>query len=393
MTSRALKLFVPLISLLLANATLSYPAFADFPDDEDVFPPPLEQSSKQQQQQQASEDVQSVLNETQTKTPLLKGGITFCVPKGTPIKLKLASVPDYGMKMLSRDLDGNLVPAKLGEVITAKTTEDIYIDDNKVIPQGTVFYGAVTKIIPPKRVGRPGSLILGFKEFKTPDGRVFRFEVNASSAKASTMKSKAKGTGIVLAHAAGGAIVGALIAYELFGLEKTISMHGYNIAGGAAAGALMGTAVGLMRHGPVAVLEPGDDLTMEIDTDMLIPAATAPTAKLPSTNLPGLEIKVNKTKVIKDGLDGYQLKFDGVITNNTNRRLNSIDLFVEDDNGVRFPVVADAEEDKTDMIFNIDPYTESHIKCDFQYEFPKLKRKLVWVDHGSRGVLFEQKLP
>src|SRR5262249_17270796 len=154
-----------------------------------------------------------------------------------------------------------------------------------------------------------------FGSFQTPDGRKFSFHAEADNIRKSTAKSKLKGAGIITAHMAGGAVVGALIAYEIFGLQETIAMHGYNIAGGAAAGALMALGVALMRHGPKAVLEPGDDLNMEIDKDLLIPAATAPTVKAPPPSIPGFEIQVLKTKVIKDGIDGYLLQVKAQIEN------------------------------------------------------------------------------
>lgn len=328
-----------------------------------------------------------------SETKYLQGGLTYCVPKGTAIKLKLATVPTFGMNMLQRDLDGNLVPAKDGEEISARTTEDIFVDENKAIPAGTIFHGYVKKVIAPGRVGQKGWVQLCFDAFQTPDGRRFAFQAQANNRGHSTTKSKAKRAGYVVSYAAGGAVVGALIAYQVCGLQETIAMHGYNIAGAAAAGALAGTAFALLRHGPQAVLEPGDDLSMEIDTDMLIPAATTPTLKAPAVSLPGLQIKVLSSKVINDGLDGKQLKLKVHIDNNTNRRLESIDLFVEDDNGGRYSLVTDVQEDKSEMLFTVDPYTSSDMVLDFGLEYPKLKRKLVWLDRNSRQPLLEERLP
>lgn len=324
---------------------------------------------------------------------VLKGGVTVCVPKGTPIKLKIAQVPTNGMRMLDRDMDGKLHPARQGQSISAKTTEDIYVEDNKVIPSGTIFYGQVSKVIPPKRVGRPGSLVLSFDQFKLPDGRKFAFRAEANNARQSTGKSKAKGFGIIMAHAAGGAAVGAIIAYQIFGLSQTIAMHGYNIAGGAAAGALVGTTVALLRHGPQAVLEPGDDLNLEIDTDMLLPAATAPTPKPPDANIPGMEIEIKKTKCVKDGLDGHQMRVDMVVRNHTKRRLKSIDLYVVDDNGGHYGVVGDVDAENTTILFDVDPNSSKRVVCDFEYEFPKLKGKLVWIDQKTRQPLYSVRLP
>lgn len=323
---------------------------------------------------------------------LLKGGVNYCVPTGTPLKLKLATVPTMGMHMLNRDLEGNLHPAQLGQEITAKLSEDIYVDDNKVIPEGTQFYGRVEKIFPPRRVGRPGWLEIKFDKLETPEGKMFAFRAEADNFKKSTAKTKAKGFGIIAAHAAGGAVVGALVAYQLFGLEKTIACKGYNIAGGAAGGALLATGYALMRKGPKATLEPGDDLNLSIDTDLLMPAAVDPKPKRPFTNLEGLEISIDKCKTKKDNLEGHLKILDLTIDNNTRHRLESIDMFIEDSNGNRHPVAAGLDED-SHFLFTVEPHSMHSMKVTFRVEFPKLKYNLIWVDHNRRRVCYRQPLP
>lgn len=322
---------------------------------------------------------------------VLKGQVTFCIPKGTPLKLKLATVPMPQMKMDMRDEEGNLRPAQLGERITAKITEDIYVDDNKVIPEGTVFYGRVAKIHPPRHVGRPGHLELAFDRLSTPDGRRFAFKAEANNFKQSTTKSKVRGAGRLAAHAAGGAALGALIAYKLFGPENTVAMNGYNIAGGAAIGAAGGLAYALWKRGPHAVLEPGDEFAMSIDTDLLIPAASSPTAKAPPANMPGLEMEVISKKIIKDGLGGHLMRLDTSICNKSHRKLSSIDLFLEDDLGNRCPLTPDIDEDAQE-VFYVQPLSMNRIICTFQVQYPKLKHKLIWLDHIDHSVLFEQKI-
>lgn len=323
---------------------------------------------------------------------MLKGQVTYLVPKGTGLKLKLATVPTSGLRLMNRDDDGNLYPARQGQEITAKTTEDLYVDDNKVIPGGTVFHGMVSQIIPPKRVGRPGSLVITFDRFTTPNGKSFAFRCEANNYKPSTPKSKMKGLGYVASYTAGGALTGALIAYQYFGLDKTIAMHGYNIAGGAAAGALLATGYALWKKGPHAVLEPGDDLNMSIDCDMLLPAAVEPGPKKAPNNLPGLEVEILKSKVVKDGLDGHNLRIEMLVTNDTDVRLKSIDLYLKDDNGSEFPVVS-GDQDDEEFLFDVDPHSVKRISLDFQMEYPKLKRKMIWYDHQSRRKIFEGPLP
>ena len=328
----------------------------------------------------------------QSNSKVLKGGVTYLVPHGTSIKLKLATVPTNGMRLLDRDLDGNLLPAKVGQEITAKTTEDIYVDDSKVIPEGTIFHGQVTAVAPPRRVRRPGSLSLSFDEIITPDGKHFAFKAEADNKKESTAGTKAHGFGIIAAHAAGGAIVGTLVAYQLFGLHNTIACKGINLAGGAAGGALLATAFAIMKKGPKAVLEPGDDLNMQIDRDLLMPAAVEPTVKREVKSLAGLDVDVQRAKMKADGLGGRELIVDCSIYNDSDRPLNSLDLFVEDTNGNRTPVSAGADTD-TDFLFTIDPHTMRKVQLHFQVEYPKLKRQLVWLDRNSRQVCYRQKLP
>lgn len=326
---------------------------------------------------------------------MLKGTVDYTtVPKGTPVKLKLATVPTHGMKLMDRDLDGNLLPAEVDQVITAKTTEDIFIDDNKVIPEGTIFHGKVSKIYPPRRVGRPGHLELSFDSLTTPDGKKFAFHAEADNFRPSTAKSKAKGLGIIAAHAAGGAIVGALVAYQLFGPEKTVAMHGYNIAGGAAAGALMATGYAIMRKGPKAVLEPGDDLNMAFDKELLMPIAQEPTVHKAtiSTNKPGIDVEILKSKLVKDGLDGHLMRLDLLISNETRRPLNSIDLYLEDSENNRYPICGGPEE-FDEFLFRIEPTEQREVRVYFQVEWPKLKRSLVWLDHRTRQVCYREKCP
>lgn len=315
---------------------------------------------------------------------LLKGYVNYRVPKGTPIKLKLSIVPTSGLRLMDRDLDGNLHPAKKGQHITAKTTEDIFVGTNKVIPEGTIFHGEVSKIYPQRRVGRPGHLDIAFSHLVLPDGKQFAFRAEADNFKKSTVKTKAKGFGIIAAHAAGGAVLGALVAYQIFGLKYTIQMHGYNIAGGAAAGALLATGFAIMRKGPKATLEPGDDLNMRINTDLLIPIAQKPSIhKKGPPEVEGLNIRILKMKKKRDGLGNKVLFLDLSVDNSTSKRFKSIDLFAEDSNGNRNALSSAGGFEET-ISFEIEPHSLRRLKICFTLEWPKLPHKLVWLDHHTR---------
>lgn len=334
-------------------------------------------------------------NEAQSPTPspVLKGGVSLCVPKGTGIKLNISTVPTNGMRLLDKDMEGNPLPAHEGDVIVAKTSEDIFVDNNKVIPEGTIFRGKVSRVLPPRRVQRPGWVEISFNELTLPSGRTFRFRAQADSFQRSTAKSKLKGLGMVAANAGGGAIVGALAAYQLFGMENTIAMHGYNIAGGAAGGALLAAGYAIMKKGHHATLEPGDGLNLSIDTDLLMPVLPEPTVNKPSfANLDGLEIEIKRSKILKDKILGNQLRLDVYIQNNSERTLSSIDLYLRDGNGNKCQLGQGKEEDSGYM-FTLEPGTSLETRLYFNSEYPSLKHELIWVDHSSRRICFRQKLP
>ena len=169
-------------------------------------------------------------------------------------------------------------------------------------------------------------------------------------------------------------------------------MHGYNIAGAAAGGAIIATAVAIADKGPRAVLEPGDDLNMQIDTDLLMPAAVEATAKAGPHNKPGVNIKIASSKIIGDGFGGHILRVDITVDNQTDESLNSIDLFAEDSNGTRLPLVA-GPEDTSEFLFEVEPHSSRHEVVNFEVEFHKLKRQLVWLDHQSRDVCWRGNIP
>lgn len=325
----------------------------------------------------------------------MKGSATYTVPKGTPFKLKLTQVPTNGLRLLDRDMDGNLLPAQLNDEICAKISEDIYIDDHKVIPEGTVFHGKVARIHDPRRFYRKGWLEVSFDSLRTPDGRRFAFKVDADNFKGSTAKSKLAGTGRILSHAAGGAIVGTLVAYQLTGgMKGTAETKGMNLAVGAAAGALIAGGYAAYEKGPRAVLEPGDDLNMAIDSDLLMPAAVEPRAKAKSYTLEGLDITINKVKTKKDNVPGgsYIKILDVSIDNNTEQRLDSIDCYLLDSEGNKHQLCAGLSED-SDFFFHVEPNSIKRLKMNFRVDFAGMKYTLVWLDHRSRRVCYKQPLP
>ncbi|MBS1992288.1 MAG: hypothetical protein JSS86_03175 [Cyanobacteria bacterium SZAS LIN-2] len=327
-------------------------------------------------------------------TMTLKAGASYTVPRGTSMSLKVtAASPKMGMKLLEKDLEGNPIPARVGDVISAMITEDIYVDGDRVIPEGTVFRGHVSYVHGPRRVQRPGWVDIKFDELELPNHRIFRFKAQADSLQPSTTRGKLRATGMVAANMAGGAIVGAITAYQVMGGMRTaVALHGYNVAGGAALGAVLAGTHAIMKRGHSAWLEPGDGLNLAIDTDMVMPALQAPTKHTAiKTNLEGVYIKVNKSKCIKDGIGGWQYRMDVNITNDSNETLQAIDLYLVDSNGTKNPLSMGPEGDEgSSFLFRLEPNTSLRSIVYFASEHPKLNHQFVWYNHQTRRVCYRQ---
>jgi hypothetical protein len=335
-----------------------------------------------------AEPVDGTATKSSSGTLLLQGSATtnYCVPKGTPIKLQLASVPlDGGMKIIERDFDGHLPPAKLFQKITAKTEEDIFVDDHNVIPEGTTFYGLVSKLYGPYRNGIPGHLQITFNKLETPDGRWFAFNVDATNQYKSTWKTKGKALRRDAGYALGGAIVGTMVAYKLTGPKTTVSTKGLNLAVGAGTGAIIATGYALWKKGYPAVLEPGVPLNMNIDTDLIMPATSKPTVKAPPPRVDGLSIAVRKTKRKSDGINNTVMKIDMDVDNETKHRFTSANFYLQDGLGNMNPVSCFGDDiDKDDYNFEVEPHSSRSMTVYFAMTWPKMKHKLVVLDPFTR---------
>jgi len=324
----------------------------------------------------------------------LKSGVSYTVPKGTAMNLKITTVPTNGMRLLQKDLDGNPMPAQVNDVITATISEDIYVDGDRVIPEGTIFRGHVVNINGPRRVQRPGWVDIAFNELELPNHRIFRFRAQADNLEASTMKSKLNGVKMVAENAFGGAVVGTMVAYMIFGQQGTIHTRGINLAAGAAGGALLAAGHAIMKRGHSAWLEPGDGLNLAIDTDMVMPALQEPTKHLANTsNVDGLVVQVLKCKVVKDGIGGHFIRVDVNINNDSDKTLQAIDLYLKDSNGTKCPLsMGPEDDDQSAFLFHLEPYSTLRSRLYFAAEYPKLGHEFVWLDHETRKVCFRQKL-
>ena len=155
------------------------------------------------------------------------------VPKGTALSLELLTA-------VSSETAAVETPVR------AKLRHAVVVDDYRVIPAGTVFYGNVTEVERAGRVKGRSHLAFRFTEAELDEGRE---ELRTSTVSFEGEATKSEDATKIGVGAAGGAIVGGLLG------------GGSGAAKGAAIGGAAGTGVVLATRGKEVSLEAGTNVT------------------------------------------------------------------------------------------------------------------------------------
>lgn len=202
-----------------------------------------------------------------TKAILYKAGVEFY--EGQKLQLRVSRVPtEFGW--VDRDIEGNLIPPKLGDVVVSQTTEDIMLADNYYLPQGSKFYGRVVDLNEPKHFLRDGNIGLEFYKIEVNHNEIelgedaFSFNTDPGP----SVKSKLGKLGTVGAYAVGGTLAGAYLTFAIGGVA--LASNPYVIGGAAGAGAAFGLASGIFKKGKLYDLEPGTELDLTLNNTWLL---------------------------------------------------------------------------------------------------------------------------
>jgi hypothetical protein len=68
--------------------------------------------------------------------------------------------------------------SEAGDLFAARLEQPIFAGDRLLLPEGAIFTGEVRKVVRPRRLNRPGSLVLAFDNVTLPDGH--RHKISAS---------------------------------------------------------------------------------------------------------------------------------------------------------------------------------------------------------------------
>jgi len=143
--------------------------------------------------------------------------------------------------------------SKVGEALTATTTENIEIGGKVAIPSGSIIRGHVAQVIPGNTgmhiSDKGGAVVLAFNNVTTPAGDSEPLTASLTSMASSTGKT----AGIIGGSAAGGALLGKILGHDT-----------KDAAIGAIVGGGIGTAIVAGTKGKELKIPAGTDLILTL---------------------------------------------------------------------------------------------------------------------------------
>jgi hypothetical protein len=162
-----------------------------------------------------------------------------------------------------------------GDEFSARTSEDLSIDGNTVVPAGSIIRGRIAQLMAPRAMNRSGAVQLKFDTITTPDNRQIPLVANVV-AKGGVVHARRGMKDVVLD-------AGAVSLPTLAGLGIGLlagngsSSSSIGAGGGAVIGAGIGLAVGvavlLAKKGKKIDVRPGDELKIELAEELRMPSA------------------------------------------------------------------------------------------------------------------------
>lgn len=281
---------------------------------------------------------------------------------------------------VSQVLDGSY--SQEGDEFFAEVSDDVIGDKGVVIPVGTVAHGKIKQCGAARRLGRDGWIDLDFDYLMTPDGREIPIEGKMST-KLHPLKATSKIIATDVGYTAVGGVVGGIMALNMLGLEAAIASQGYTVAGGAAIGGTIGLCASLHRKGKDALIAPGDEIRVKINTTVPLPVYKETALLQHEMPCDGLEIKINNVAYEKDPFGELNtITLSLSITNMSKYTFSSFDLaLINDYNAVFQPSVFG---DTTLMFQQIKPGDRVAGRISFSVDNIKRRFWLTFYDRKNR---------
>ncbi len=155
--------------------------------------------------------------------------------------------------------------SKVDDEITAKTSEDVVIDGNIVVPAGSTVVGTISDINLAKRLHKSGSVRIEFKNLTLSDNRQIPI-VASILTRSGLIKGKyTKKTALI----SGATVIGPAAA----GFGAGLAAEGSPVGGviGAALGLAAGIALFAFQRGNMVDIKAGEELEIELVEEALLP--------------------------------------------------------------------------------------------------------------------------
>lgn len=193
---------------------------------------------------------------------LRQASLTFEVPRGTRIKVKLLDT------LTTRRNEK-------GDLFRAEVVEDIQVGDRIAVPEGSRITGRISHLRRPGRIRGKAEMTLVFEELQLPSQKRVSLAASVTSIEERSQSQVKDEEGTVegpgsaredAARVGTGAGVGALIG--------VLTGGGSGARSGATAGAIVGLAGVLVSRGDDMVLYAETELEIELEEKLVVPADT-----------------------------------------------------------------------------------------------------------------------
>lgn len=279
-----------------------------------------------------------------TDMPLLKGSVEL---GSRPSPFLAGSVQTIPAKttinlIVPKNVYLNSQISQKGDEVWFTVGQDVSNGSGLGIPGGWKMRGLVTNSQGIKRAHRDGYLEIEFDKIVSPDGQ-YEIDFPAKySSKDGTVKMVTKQLAIGSAYTLAGAGAGALLMWQLTGVQTAIATYGINIGVGAGIGAAIGLFGFGKSKGKIENFNPDDMIQMttaEPITTVAFNPNEAQSAK-PDPKLEGLELTVEKFKFVKtpwEDKSSKLLSVDVNIENNSDKTFHFFDVAAISENGQLCP--------------------------------------------------------
>jgi len=262
--------------------------------------------------------------------------------------------------------------SKEGDEFFAEVISDVEGKNGVIIPSETVAHGRIKQLSKAKRLGRDGSLDLEFDYLITPDGREIPIKGKMST-KLHPVVSTSKIVATDLVYTAAGSVAGGIFSLAFLGLGSAVASQGCTIAGGAAIGGTTGLGIALYHKGKDALISPGDEIRVKINTSEPLPVYKKGALLQHELNCEGLDIRINDVIYEKDAFGEVNIiKLDLTVSNGTKMNFSTYNLaLINNYNTIYYPAVFADEKTKFskikagDKITGEIPFSVDNVKNKF----------------------------